>query len=50
MFDGFGGINYSNIKVILDELSIENPEERRSIFDKIISLANEMRKDKQPKE
>lgn len=50
LFDGFGGINYSNIQIILNEYGISNSEERKNIFDKIISLAVEMRKEKQPKE
>lgn len=50
LFDGFGGINYSNIQIILNEYGISDYEERKNIFDKIISLAIEMKKEKQPKE
>jgi len=46
LFDGFGGINLTNLKIILDEYGIKRPSERQNIMDKIMALAAEMRKKK----
>jgi len=47
LFDGFGGINLMNLKIILDEYGIKKPIERQTIMDKIISLSVELRKKKE---
>ena len=44
LFDGFGGISYGNIQVVLDEMGIKDQYDRLDIMDKIIAYAIDYRK------
>lgn len=44
LFDGMGGINYSNIKTVMDEMQMDDADERLEIMDKIIAYAIDYRK------